>query len=442
MNNKLGIQDLALALAERYGMDQKSAQTFVKTVFEIVEEYVAIDKLVKIKGFGTFKLTNVSDRESINVNTGERIVIAGHTKLSFTPDSALKDAVNQPFSDFETTPLNESTSVEEMERIPTSGEDASVKEEETNEEIEETVLEVVEESVYEEPTADVVATMGTESQDDLVEEPEPQQESVVEVSQDDSEESETEQVSEQPEEEDGDAEVEQQEEEEKVTQVTPRIETPSVHRPNDENPNYPMASDIEEHPRTSRGCDRYTWLYTIFIIAMMALAYVAGHYRVLDMVDISIYPETETQETKDANVTEQKEEPVSAPVQTIVQDSLSADTTATDTVVSTPKATKTQSVSVTEEDPAEVAKYFPQVPGGEYWIVGDAGYVHHMQVGETLYRIARKELGSQDLVQYLIVFNKFEDPNIIHTGDPIRIPKLVKKAKKDLPEDDIEVIIE
>ena len=63
--------------------------------------------------------------------------------------------------------------------------------------------------------------------------------------------------------------------------------------------------------------------------------------------------------------------------------------------------------------------------------MGDAGYVHHMQVGETLYRIARKELGDQNLVRYLIVFNKFEDPNIIHTGDPIRIPKLVKKAQAE-----------
>ena len=123
MNNKLGIQDLASAFSERYGMDVKSSQAFVKAVFDIVEEYVATDKLVKIKGFGTFKLINVSDRESINVNTGERIVIAGHTKLSFTPDNALKEAVNRPFSDFETTVLNENTSTEAMEKLPAQSED-------------------------------------------------------------------------------------------------------------------------------------------------------------------------------------------------------------------------------------------------------------------------------------------------------------------------------
>lgn len=103
----MSIQDLATILTDSYGMDAKSSLTFVKTVFEIVEEFIAKDKLVKIKGFGTFKLINVSDRESVNVNTGERIVIAGHSKLTFTPDAALKDAVNRPFADFETTPLNE-----------------------------------------------------------------------------------------------------------------------------------------------------------------------------------------------------------------------------------------------------------------------------------------------------------------------------------------------
>ena len=114
----MSILDLAAILADSYGMDAKTSQTFVKTVFEIVEEFIAKDKLVKIKGFGTFKLINVSDRESVNVNTGERIVIAGHSKLTFTPDSALKDAVNRPFADFETTTLNEGTSIEEMERLP------------------------------------------------------------------------------------------------------------------------------------------------------------------------------------------------------------------------------------------------------------------------------------------------------------------------------------
>ena len=116
----MSIQDLATILTDSYGMDAKSSLTFVKTVFEIVEEFIAKDKLVKIKGFGTFKLINVSDRESVNVNTGERIVIAGHSKLTFTPDAALKDAVNRPFADFETTPLNEGTSIEDMERFPVS----------------------------------------------------------------------------------------------------------------------------------------------------------------------------------------------------------------------------------------------------------------------------------------------------------------------------------
>ena len=88
MDNKLNIQDLALAFSEANNMDLKSSIAFVKSVFEIVEEYVTTEKLVKIKGFGTFKLISVSDRESVNVNTGERILIAGHGKMPFTPDTA------------------------------------------------------------------------------------------------------------------------------------------------------------------------------------------------------------------------------------------------------------------------------------------------------------------------------------------------------------------
>ena len=149
MNNKLSILDLASAFSERYGMDQKSSVAFVKAVFDIVEEYVAIDKLVKIKGFGTFKLISVSDRESVNVNTGERIVIAGHTKLTFTPEASLKDVVNRPFSDFETTPLNETTSIEEMEKIPVQ-EDDDPADGMSEPEPSQSFLEVIEEPAIEE----------------------------------------------------------------------------------------------------------------------------------------------------------------------------------------------------------------------------------------------------------------------------------------------------
>lgn len=113
MNEKLNIQDLIDLLAEKHGMGKKDAESFVKEFFLLVEESLEKDKYVKIRGLGTFKLIDVESRESVNVNTGERIEIQGHTKVSFTPEPSLKEVINKPFSHFETVVLNENTVLED-----------------------------------------------------------------------------------------------------------------------------------------------------------------------------------------------------------------------------------------------------------------------------------------------------------------------------------------
>ena len=118
MANKITLQQLAKALAQKKNIPQKDAETFLKEFFDSIVQNVTTDKLVKIKGLGTFKLIEVLDRESVNVNTVERIVIPGHSKLSFIPETALKDLINKPFADFQTTVINEGTSIEEMEWVP------------------------------------------------------------------------------------------------------------------------------------------------------------------------------------------------------------------------------------------------------------------------------------------------------------------------------------
>jgi len=105
--NKITIQDLALVLKERNGLAKKESLKFVNAMFEIAQQALNRDKIVKIKGLGTFKIIDVEDRESINVNTGERVVIKGHSKITFTPDQLMKELVNKPFSQFETVVLNE-----------------------------------------------------------------------------------------------------------------------------------------------------------------------------------------------------------------------------------------------------------------------------------------------------------------------------------------------
>ena len=118
MSSKINLQQLAKILAQKKSIPQKDAEAFLKEFFDSIVQNVTSEKLVKIKGLGTFKLIEVLDRESVNVNTGERIVIPGHSKLSFAPETALKDLINKPFADFQTTVINEGTSIEEMERVP------------------------------------------------------------------------------------------------------------------------------------------------------------------------------------------------------------------------------------------------------------------------------------------------------------------------------------
>ena len=87
---KISIQDLSSVLVEKRGLSKKEASNFISEMFDIVQQELEKDKLVKIKGLGTFKIIDVDDRESVNVNTGERVLIEGHGKITFTPDSLMK----------------------------------------------------------------------------------------------------------------------------------------------------------------------------------------------------------------------------------------------------------------------------------------------------------------------------------------------------------------
>lgn len=109
MGERINIQNLIDLLAEKKGLTKKESEHFLKEMFNLVEEALEKDKYLKIKGFGTFKLIAVDSRESVNVNTGERIEIQGHTKISFTPEASIRDQINRPFSHFETVVLNEGT---------------------------------------------------------------------------------------------------------------------------------------------------------------------------------------------------------------------------------------------------------------------------------------------------------------------------------------------
>ncbi len=110
------VNDFARELSERYGLSLSDASDFIGAMFDVVnEELDDTDSSVKIKGFGTFKVSAVSARASVDVNTGERIIIDGRNKISFTPEVLLRDRVNRPFVQFETVVLNDGVDFSEID---------------------------------------------------------------------------------------------------------------------------------------------------------------------------------------------------------------------------------------------------------------------------------------------------------------------------------------
>lgn len=112
---KLTIQEIAAVLQQKNNFDKQEANTFVTTMFQIIQERLETDGIVKVKGLGTFKMVDVEARESVSVRTGERVVIDGHAKVTFTPDATMKELVNRPFSQFETVVLNDGVEFPDLE---------------------------------------------------------------------------------------------------------------------------------------------------------------------------------------------------------------------------------------------------------------------------------------------------------------------------------------
>ena len=125
--SKISLNDLAQRLAEKSGISLQDAELFIRKMFDVANEGLQSDKLVKMKWLGTFKVMAVKDRESVDVNTGERIIIEGRDKISFTPDNILKEIVNKPFAQFETVVVNDGVDFDEIDRkFKNAEEDGSV----------------------------------------------------------------------------------------------------------------------------------------------------------------------------------------------------------------------------------------------------------------------------------------------------------------------------
>lgn len=158
--SKNSLNGLADKLAEKSGLSQIEAELFIRKMFDVCHQGLAADKIVKMRWLGTFKITSVKERESVDVNTGDRIVIEGRDKISFTPDNILKEIVNRPFAQFETVIVNDGV---DFESIDKKYED-SLEDEEQEESLEKPkpIIEVVEPT--ETPLPDVISEETTQAE--------------------------------------------------------------------------------------------------------------------------------------------------------------------------------------------------------------------------------------------------------------------------------------
>ena len=158
--SKNSLNGLADKLAEKSGLSQIEAELFIRKMFDVCHQGLAADKIVKMRWLGTFKVTSVKERESVDVNTGERIVIEGRDKISFTPDNILKEIVNKPFAQFETVIVNDGVDFESIDKKY----EESLEDEEQEESLEKPkpIIEVVEPA--ETPLPDVVSEETTQAE--------------------------------------------------------------------------------------------------------------------------------------------------------------------------------------------------------------------------------------------------------------------------------------
>jgi nucleoid DNA-binding protein len=424
---RISIQDLAQALVTRNGLDKRDAATFVSEMFDIIQTNLEKDKIVKVKGLGTFKIIDVDDRESVNVNTGERVLIGGHNKITFTPDVLMKELVNKPFSQFETVVLNDGVNFEDMN----SPEEPSVDNTDPNDPAnmplvdfgtgeERKVVDVTKEEAPDwviEPVAKDTKPSPEPEPEPLVE---PEPEPLIEVA----------------------PELEPESEPERVIEASPELEPePVVEAAPEPEPVVESESQNEVEPEVEvfepeeqETINNQKWLVALFACLLgVVCGYMLGN----------IFPWSQSSQSQDVKT--EKVIPVTKSIATKVEPADSV--VPVDTIKLAPVEVpaekpveakpieKPAEVKPVETKPAEPAVQYDKyaqmdnrVKYGAYRIVGTAQVVK-VKAGDDLKRIARRVLGP-DMECYLEVYNGMNSKTQLKEGQSIKIPKLESKKKK------------
>ena len=424
MKQKLLLSDFAQWLSEKEGITKKEAQTFLRTLFQIVEQGLTDDQFVKIKGLGTFKLVTVNERESVNINTGERFQIGEHNKIAFIPDASMKEIINRPFAHFESVDLSDETDTAELDAVDEAvkQEFPPISEEETStaEESIPTTVEVITESSHptslpekqkdvteevseesnlteEIPTEFATITEGLEEKkaEEKAEETEAlaQAEAVVITAKETASESQTPEEALAPEE----TPIQVVSTSEKTDAMGTEAEI-SVSQPTTLTVS---GAAVEEEEDTRRPWLRRT-LMALFVLLLCTASYFAGYYRLLCPPCASTAP--------------------TAPATKVQPDSTQA---------KKPQAAKKDSAAVsaasqTVSKPLNEAKDSVKQPQKQEEAVTRT---HTIRVGDNLSRIARKYYGDDHYVDFIIRKNNLKNADNIHVGKVLVLPPL--ETEKD-----------
>ena len=424
---KYTIQQLAEILVKKNGLNEKEAQDFVVAIFEIVKEGLEQDKLVKIKGFGTFKIIDIDPRASINVNTGERVLIEGHQKITFTPDAVMKEMVNRPFSQFETVILNDGVDLSEIDRTYNFEPDnnTAVEASETEQGTQETQDNT-------QDTEDTQAEVSTEKAT-IVEEPEP---TIVETTEEP--EPTIVETTEEPE----TTIVETTEEPEPPTITSEEVPArevvangPCDQEEDDEDDDTASPDVFDDDSETSGSYWKWVVAAVVCLILMAAAAY-GGYMFGLEegkhqekksqIADYGAQLDKQTAELRKQRLANQKQAlaDTSATAKKVADTSptkkeVSATSPATQPATSTPSA---------EEDYSRYNTSDVRIRTGAYIIVGIDKTVT-AQEGQTIGKIAQSQLGP-GMSCYVEAVNGMKENTVLKKGTRIKIPKLRHKKKK------------
>ena len=408
MNEKITIQDIANSLKEKQGLTKKEAELFVKSMFDIMKDALASDKYVKVKGLGTFKLTEVESRESINVNTGERFEIQGHTKISFTPDTTLKEQINKPFSHFETVILNDGVDFEDM---PTETIDPQpIETEEVTKE-----QEVVQPIEVAQPVEAVIETPSTPEIPDVAPAEEPKEEATEETTEQIVEEIVEEPIIKEPIIKQEESPENKPEDALPIEEPLPAEETPAI--PEEKVIATETSSKEQDKPTEEKKTSAVLWGIIVFLVLVILF----GAYWLF------FKPETTTQAIPSAPVQQETITAVQASPEAS-QPSEEPSAQPKQEEVTTP-ATEPK---VTTIEPMATPPKNERVPSMadtlEYKITGTKS-LYTLQNGETIIRASVKFFGSKKYWPYIVIHNRdvIKNADNVPVGTQIKIPELTPK---------------